>query len=67
MKFSTIVAVASVAVTSVAASPFNLDQRDCSSPPLSGYNQTFSNLTGATQASDYLTYALVNTIDGKPH
>jgi len=31
-------------------------------PPTSGYTQTFSNLTGATQASDYLTYGLVDTV-----
>ncbi|RDB21357.1 hypothetical protein Hypma_011385 [Hypsizygus marmoreus] len=32
-------------------------------PPTSdGYTQTFRNLTGATQASDYLTYGLVDTI-----
>ncbi|KAG6855967.1 hypothetical protein H0H87_008908 [Tephrocybe sp. NHM501043] len=28
-----------------------------------GYTQTFYNLTGATQASDYLTYGLVDTVD----
>lgn len=33
-------------------------------PPLSdGYRQIFSNLTGATQARDYLTFGLVDTID----
>ncbi|KAG6841404.1 hypothetical protein C0991_011568 [Blastosporella zonata] len=33
-------------------------------PPPSGdgYTQTFSNLTGATQASDYQTYGLVDTV-----
>lgn len=32
-------------------------------PPTSdGYTQTFANLTGATQASDYLTFGLVDTI-----
>lgn len=37
-------------------------------PPTSdGYTQTFANLTGATQAGDYLTYGLVDTIVGKIH
>ncbi|KAF9006930.1 hypothetical protein BDQ17DRAFT_248333 [Cyathus striatus] len=31
-------------------------------PPSDGYQQTFSNLTGATQAADYLTFGLVDTI-----
>jgi len=31
-------------------------------PPDSGYHQTFNNLTGATEASDYLTYGLVDTV-----
>jgi len=31
-------------------------------PPADGYYQTFSNLTGATQAADYLTYGLVDTV-----
>ncbi|KAF9459347.1 hypothetical protein BDZ94DRAFT_1171838 [Collybia nuda] len=32
-------------------------------PPTSdGYTQTFANLTGATQAGDYMTYGLVDTI-----
>ncbi|RDB19595.1 hypothetical protein Hypma_013251 [Hypsizygus marmoreus] len=31
-------------------------------PPSDGYQQTFHNLTGATQASDYQTYGLVDTI-----
>ncbi|KAJ3773550.1 hypothetical protein FB446DRAFT_844737 [Lentinula raphanica] len=31
-------------------------------PPKNGWVQTFSNLNGATQASDYLTYGLVDTI-----
>ncbi|KIK09524.1 hypothetical protein K443DRAFT_671425 [Laccaria amethystina LaAM-08-1] len=30
--------------------------------PSDGYAQTFSNLTGATQASDYMTYGLVDTV-----
>lgn len=34
-------------------------------PPTDGYHQTFSNLTGATQAGDYLTYGLVDTIARK--
>jgi len=34
-------------------------------PPSDGYHQTFSNLTGATQAADYLTYGLVDTIAGE--
>ncbi|GLB35171.1 putative fruit-body specific protein a [Lyophyllum shimeji] len=33
-------------------------------PPADGYTQTFANLTGATQASDYLTFGLVDTIAG---
>ncbi|KAF8998243.1 hypothetical protein BDQ17DRAFT_1362265 [Cyathus striatus] len=32
-------------------------------PPSDGYQQTFSNLTGATEASDFLTFGLVDTID----
>jgi len=28
-----------------------------------GYTQTFSGLTGATQADDYMTYGLVDTVD----
>ncbi|KAJ2913111.1 hypothetical protein MD484_g7303, partial [Candolleomyces efflorescens] len=31
-------------------------------PPSDGYTQTFSNLTGATQAGDYLTFGLVDTV-----
>ncbi|KAF8991981.1 hypothetical protein BDQ17DRAFT_1254364 [Cyathus striatus] len=31
--------------------------------PSDGYTQTFHNLTGATQADDYLTFGLVDTID----
>ncbi|KAF9460491.1 hypothetical protein BDZ94DRAFT_1169750 [Collybia nuda] len=31
-------------------------------PPSDGYQQTFSNLTGATQAGDYMTYGLVDTV-----
>ncbi|TFK37656.1 hypothetical protein BDQ12DRAFT_607294 [Crucibulum laeve] len=31
-------------------------------PPSDGYHQTFSNLTGATQAGDYLTFGLVDTV-----
>ncbi|TFK39300.1 hypothetical protein BDQ12DRAFT_698277 [Crucibulum laeve] len=31
-------------------------------PPNDGYHQTFSNLTGATQAADYMTYGLVDTV-----
>ncbi|TFK69799.1 hypothetical protein BDN72DRAFT_767578 [Pluteus cervinus] len=31
-------------------------------PPSDGYHQTFSNLTGATQAADYLTFGLVDTV-----
>ncbi|CAA7261932.1 unnamed protein product [Cyclocybe aegerita] len=31
-------------------------------PPNDGYTQTFKNLTGATQAQDYLTFGLVDTI-----
>ncbi|KAE9407954.1 hypothetical protein BT96DRAFT_787797, partial [Gymnopus androsaceus JB14] len=31
-------------------------------PPQNGWDQTFYNLTGATQASDYMTYGLVDTI-----
>ncbi|KAJ3799979.1 hypothetical protein GGU11DRAFT_870448 [Lentinula aff. detonsa] len=31
-------------------------------PPKNGWVPTFSNLTGATQAGDYLTYGLVDTI-----
>ncbi|KAF8804172.1 hypothetical protein BYT27DRAFT_6711260 [Phlegmacium glaucopus] len=31
-------------------------------PPPTGYTQTFSNLDGATQASDYMTYGLVDTV-----
>lgn len=27
-----------------------------------GYSQTFSNLNGATQASDYMTFGLVDTV-----
>ena len=34
-------------------------------PPSDGYRQTFANLTGATQAVDYMTYGLVDTVDGK--
>jgi len=30
-----------------------------------GYVQTFQNLTGATQAGDYMTFGLVNTVDGE--
>ncbi|KAJ3867453.1 hypothetical protein EV359DRAFT_61494 [Lentinula novae-zelandiae] len=32
-------------------------------PPKNGWVQTFSNLDGATQADDYLTYGLVDTIE----
>ncbi|KAG6812619.1 hypothetical protein H0H92_001838 [Tricholoma furcatifolium] len=42
----------------------------CPTPPSStttptedGYTQTFYNLTGATQASDYQTYGLVDTVE----
>ncbi|KAF8154066.1 hypothetical protein B0H34DRAFT_75558 [Crassisporium funariophilum] len=31
-------------------------------PPSDGYHQTFSNLTGATQAGDYMTFGLVDTV-----
>lgn len=34
-------------------------------PPSDGYHQTFSNLSGATQAGDYLTYGLVDTVARK--
>lgn len=34
-------------------------------PPSDGYHQTFSNLTGATQAGDYMTYGLVDTVARK--
>lgn len=34
-------------------------------PPNNPWVQTFYNLTGATQASDYLTYGLVDTIAGQ--
>ena len=34
-------------------------------PPSDGYTQTFSKLTGATQAGDYLTFGLVDTVAGK--
>jgi len=40
------------------------DQLQC--PPQNsqnGYTQTFTGLTGATQANDYLTYGLVDTVD----
>ncbi|KIM41663.1 hypothetical protein M413DRAFT_71303 [Hebeloma cylindrosporum] len=33
-----------------------------STVPEDGYTQTFSNLTGATQADDYMTYGLVDTV-----
>lgn len=33
-------------------------------PPSDGYTQTFSNLTGATQAGDYMTFGLVETVAG---
>ncbi|KAJ3483655.1 hypothetical protein NLJ89_g12043 [Agrocybe chaxingu] len=33
-------------------------------PPNDGYTQTFKNLTGATQAQDYMTFGLVDTIAG---
>ncbi|EAU87630.1 hypothetical protein CC1G_09727 [Coprinopsis cinerea okayama7 len=31
-------------------------------PPADGYEQTFKNLTGATQGHDYLTFGLVDTV-----
>ncbi|KAF8622815.1 hypothetical protein AX15_006737 [Amanita polypyramis BW_CC] len=31
-------------------------------PTTDGYYETFNNLTGATEASDYLTYGLVDTV-----
>lgn len=31
---------------------------------MDGYYETFNNLTGATEASDYLTYGLVDTVQG---
>ena len=33
--------------------------------PADGYTQTFSNLTAAIQADDYMTYGLVDTVAGK--
>ncbi|KAK0482716.1 hypothetical protein IW261DRAFT_1050807 [Armillaria novae-zelandiae] len=32
-------------------------------PSSDGYHQTFSNLTGATQAGDYMTFGLVETVE----
>jgi len=33
--------------------------------PADGYTQTFSNLTGAVQADDYITFGLVDTAAGE--
>jgi len=33
-------------------------------PPQDDYQQSFHDLKGATQASDYLTYGLVDTVAG---
>ncbi|THU82571.1 fruit-body specific gene A, partial [Dendrothele bispora CBS 962.96] len=32
-------------------------------PPSDGFTPTFLNLTGATQANDFLTFGLVDTVD----
>lgn len=42
----------------VAALPSSLEARD-------DYTQTFSDLSGAIQAGDYITYSLVDTADGE--
>lgn len=62
MRFQLLFAVVVVAKT--VASPvgaMNLDFRVRASD---GYYETFSNLHGATQAADYLTFGLVDSVTG---
>lgn len=34
-------------------------------PPNDGWKQVFNNLTGAIEGDDYLTFGLVDTVDGQ--
>lgn len=56
MRFAVLFTATCIAVSNVAARPL-LDLPHV-------YTQLFSNLAGAVQAKDYLTYVLVNTVAG---
>lgn len=74
MRFTTFLSILAVTFTVASASPLtpeasleggSLDSRVFIPPTPDSFFQTFSNLFGATQAGDYISFRLVNSVAGE--